>query len=124
MLLSALFTSLPGFSDSVHIAEAVATEFIPVISWQTTTIAEATVTAFIQAPEVTRKAYVEHTPDFQRAESGNLWDEKLIDMLDPVCPEGPINAVVYDTDIRTALATFPRSGSTYTRYRLQIHIFG
>lgn len=50
-----------------------------------------------------------------RSESGHTWDDMLVNAVDAVCPPGPVNAVKYNTTVRTAIATYPRSGSSYTR---------
>lgn len=54
-------------------------------------------------------------PSGHISESGNPYDDRMLDILNPDCPGGPLNSVKYNTTVRTAIATYPRSGSSYTR---------
>lgn len=53
--------------------------------------------------------------DAHLSEAGHIWDDMLVKAVNPVCPPGPLNSVKNNNTIRTALATYPRSGSSYTR---------
>lgn len=53
--------------------------------------------------------------DTPPSESGHIWDDMLLKAVNPVCPPGPLNSVKNNNTVRTALATYPRSGSSYTR---------
>jgi hypothetical protein len=49
------------------------------------------------------------------SEAGHIWDDMLVKAVNSECPRGPLNSVKNNNTIRTALATYPRSGSSYTR---------
>jgi hypothetical protein len=53
--------------------------------------------------------------DTHLSETGHIWDDMLVKAVNPVCPPGPLNSIKNNNTIRTALATYPRSGSSYTR---------
>jgi hypothetical protein len=50
-----------------------------------------------------------------RSESAHIWDDSFVSNLSSDCPAGPMNSTRYNSKLRTAIATYPRSGSTYTR---------
>jgi hypothetical protein len=49
------------------------------------------------------------------SEAGHVWDDMLVKALNSECPRGPLDSVKNNNTMRTALATYPRSGSSYTR---------
>lgn len=72
----------------------------------------ALLSTYVTNPQPTRAPEVTNT---HLSEAGHIWDDMLVKAVNPVCPPGPLNSVRNNNTIRTALATYPRSGSSYTR---------
>jgi hypothetical protein len=51
--------------------------------------------------------------NIQHSESGNAWDEKILELVNPTCIPGPLNSIRYNNTVRTAITTYPRSGSLH-----------